>query len=706
MLNADDPTTHPAVQRLARIATTNERPIVLWVGAGASSWLGYPPWEELTRALRRSFFREVHGFDNDRAMTHIDKKEFQAVFQMCKDLDPPAYRKFIVDSFVPREQTNVYKTFVGLLQKISPLFLLTTNVDEMLEKSLLQTETVQRTDLERCIGLLHNRRSFVGKLHGSVSTVQSTVFTTADYDALVRDRAYVNFLKCVFTSCTVVFLGYSVRDEYVIKLLLENMEEMELFGPGPHFAVTNNAVSVASVQRIGYSLKVRPDHSAALSVLDFVIPSFRTKDSIGTAVTEPQTIEPGNLSVAGAVPSGRTAYFISDLMPPGTWQTSQEFIATGSGGEIEGAFGLGFTNDEVPLPISTALHDIIVGLICFDYIYLPFSVLGSAHNLLGSALFWELVQSDVLRFVHSEAKPGVLFHKGEPLGSIGDVTGGTTLGPDPPALSVLIRNALAASPGKETVAESLFDILERKTVVYQRYKEAGIPSIVRSALLMPAVSRLLGIGDTILPGQVPRWLRYPYLRLAHLVQTGVLCSEYGIQAAKVPFGGVQLTTAAFGVQPTDMLADHVASYVLSGAYNSDLGAVVGSDMSTVRGIISFRESPEGEAFRRETGQVLATESGREFNISVNAGLSRAVPVAILQRAQDRLLRLMTESARVTRVPAVWGSTLRSDASTRYWRVKSRKLLLEMCKARGIQRNDPCICGSGERLRLCCLAPLQ
>lgn len=429
-------------------------------------------------------------------------------------------------------------------------------------------------------------------------------------------------------------------------------------------------------------------------------------ESITTGATERQGVETSDRTIVGAVPSGQTAYFISDLMPPGAWQTSQEITAQGPAGEIEGAFGLGFTNDEVPLPFSTALHDIVVGLICFDYVYLPFTVLGSAHNLLGSEVFWELVQSDVLHFVHSESRLGVLFGKGEPIGDIGDVIGGTAQGPEPPPLSELIRRSLAPAPGKQQLAERLFDTLERRTLVYRQYKEANVPSLVRGALMMPGVSRLLGVGDTILPTQVPRWLRYPYLRLAHLVQTGVLCAEYGFQAAKVPFGGVQLTAAAFGVQSKDMQADHVASYVLSGAYNSDLGALVSSDMSVMRGIIGFRGSPAGEAFRRETGKVLATESGREFNASVNAGLSQALPIAVLQRAQDRLLRLMTESARVTRVPAVWGSTLLSDTSTRYWRAKSRRLLLEMCKTRGIERNDPCICGSLEKLRLCCLAPLQ
>jgi hypothetical protein len=214
------------------------------------------------------------------------------------------------------------------------------------------------------------------------------------------------------------------------------------------------------------------------------------------------------------------------------------------------------------------------------------------------------------------------------------------------------------------------------------------------------------VADAFVPPQAPKWLRYPYLRLGHLVQTAALCTEYGIQAAKVPFGGVQLTTAAFGIQSADWQADHLASYAVSGAFDSDLGALVQQDMSILRGVVRVRSSAEGESFRRETGQVLAVQSGGAFSASVNAGLSRTIPVAVLQRAHDRLLRLMTESARVTRVPAVWGSSLQSDASTRFWRMKSQKMLLEICTTRGIGKNDPCICGSGEKFRLCCLPPLR
>lgn len=355
---------------------------------------------------------------------------------------------------------------------------------------------------------------------------------------------------------------------------------------------------------------------------------------------------------------------------------------------------------------STALHDIAVALICFDYIYLPTTALAPAHRVLGSELFWDLVQQDILRLIHNTADVGALFHPQEPIGSIENVTPRGKQGAEPRPVSEVIRRTLHPAPGREKEAEHFFEGLERKTTIYRRANEISLPSLVRSALLMPAVSRLLGIGDAILPTQVPRWLRYPYLRLSHLVQTAALCTEYGIQAAKVTFGGAQLTSAAFGVQPAELHAEHLASYVSSGAFNSDLGALVQQDMSILRGILRFRGSAEGESFRLELGQTLCTGTGREFNASVNAGLSRTIPHGVLQRAHDQLLRLMTENARITPVPAVWGDARHSDTSTRYWRIKCQKLLLEMCKARGIEKNDPCICGSGEKLRLCCLPPLR
>jgi hypothetical protein len=141
-------------------------------------------------------------------------------------------------------------------------------------------------------------------------------------------------------------------------------------------------------------------------------------------------------------------------------------------------------------------------------------------------------------------------------------------------------------------------------------------------------------------------------------------------------------------------------------FNSDLGALIYQNPSILRSILLFRASADGESFRRETAAVLATGTGREFSASVNAGLSRTIPLNVLQRAHDKMLALMTESAQVVPVPAVWSNVQQDDSITRLWRVRSEKLLLEICQSRGVGKNDPCLCESGEKLRLCCLAPLR
>src|SRR5579862_2863020 len=704
MLNADDQETVISVRRLKDVSadvSAGNRPIVLWVGAGASRWLEYPSWKELTLRLRGNFYRLVSGFNNSRAIRLINKEDFPEVFQLCKDLDSATYHRLIAGEFEPRPITDTYARFITLVRKISPLFVLTSNVDEMLEGQLGDSAIIQKSDLPRCIDLLQRRVPFIAKLHGSVSSVESMVFTTADYSGLINSTSYVQTLKYIFASCSVVFLGYGVRDSYVIRLLAENAAESDLFGPGPHFVVTNDAPSVASLRPIRYHIKLHRDHRAALSVLDVIRQAAEAKVLVSAAPPDKLPIDENALPF-GAVPSGKTAYYISDITAPGTWQTSQEITAKQEDGRVvEGAVGLGFTNDEVPFREGTALHDLAVALICFDYVYVPLGALPRVLSVLREDLFRELLKRDCFRLIHSTAEIGILFQPQEAIGDLGNLTLRAKEGGAPEGLSARIRRILNAVPGKEAEAEAFFEQLEVRTAVYERADEIQLPSMVRSAFLMPGISKLLGIGDAILPTQAPRWLRYPYLRMAHLVQTAVLCTEYGIQACKLPFGGTQLTSAAFGVQSSSLDADSVASYVSTGAFNSDLGAFLLQDMSIIRKILYFRDSPEGESFRRETGQALSVGDGREFNASVNAGLKRTIPFETLQRARDRLLTLMTERALVTPVPAVWGDSRRSDTSTRFWRARSEKMLLELCSTRGIGKNDPCICGSGEKLRLCC-----
>ena len=216
---------------------------------------------------------------------------------MCRELDSGSYNRFIVDAFAPRTGRSVYRKFVELLEAITPLFVVTTNVDEALEKNLSSLTTVQKTDLRRCADLLHEKTPFGGE------TAWISQFCKVDgfydggyYTELLADVNYLNSLKYIFTGCTVVFLTYGICDQYVIKLLQEDASHMDLFGPGPHFAVTNDSVPVPSLRRIRYLIKANSDHSAALSVLAYLAQSAKpptTMVAVGAdaAFDEPKSVE-------------------------------------------------------------------------------------------------------------------------------------------------------------------------------------------------------------------------------------------------------------------------------------------------------------------------------------------------------------------------------------------------------------------------------
>jgi len=269
-----------------------------------------------------------------------------------------------------------------------------------------------------------------------------------------------------------------------------------------------------------------------------------------------------------------------------------------------------------------------------------------------------------------------------------------------------IRRQLTSVPGKEAEAEKLFSNIETKVIVFADAMTMDTANLIRASFMMPDVARLLGIGEAILPSQIPIWLRFPCLRMAHLVHTGLVCDCLGIQAAKIPFGGQRLASAAFGVQSASESADQYASYALSGRFNTDIGTALLAQPAILQGVMSFRNTPEGESFRREIRDQLLTNAASDFSASINAGLARNIPLHVLQNARDRLSSLLTEKVSLSSVPAVWTNSLQSDDITRYWRAKSRTLLREIAKERGIGGDDLCICGSGDKFRLCCLAPLK
>jgi SIR2-like domain len=214
MLNADDIYTPASLYRL-RDVIRQGRPLVLWIGAGASRWAGLPSWHDSATKMRKVFTKSVPNFPDDLAKSHIASKAYPDFFQLCKEADCSLYNGILLEQFSLPNIGQIYEQFIECLKQLAPLQIVTTNVDLCLEQRLGTIDVIERTDLERCGNSLTSGTPFVAKLHGSVSSIASTVFAKSDYQQIMGSEEYLAAVRSIFSMSSVAFLGYGVQDEYV-----------------------------------------------------------------------------------------------------------------------------------------------------------------------------------------------------------------------------------------------------------------------------------------------------------------------------------------------------------------------------------------------------------------------------------------------------------------------------------------------------------
>jgi len=390
MLDAKDNQTLFSIRSLIK-TIKDKRKILFWVGAGCSAWNHYPLWEELAEEMHSDFLKYEPGYNKDLAINFISSKRFPDFFSLCKDTNERRYSSFLVEIFAPRTSTDIYERFINALSLINPTQLLTTNIDECLENNIKNIAVIQDTDIERCMDLLNKKVSFLCKLHGSISSIKSIVFDSRDYDSLFKNGQYLSVLKHLFSEASIVFIGFGLAEDYILKLLKESAMMKNVFGDGPHYAILDRNIAdlPENTKIIKYISQPHKDHRTPLQILDEII--MAQKPNIGF-IGDTQFKEKHTEIIS--------AHLLSDIIPPGTWASSQTLELTHDDGRISSAIiGNGFTTNELPLTQSTAMHDLIVGLLCFDVVYATIPALSRVHVMLGSDLFWTLIRNNCLQFV-------------------------------------------------------------------------------------------------------------------------------------------------------------------------------------------------------------------------------------------------------------------------------------------------------------------
>ncbi|EMB42119.1 MULTISPECIES: SIR2 family protein [Treponema] len=173
--------------------------IAVFIGAGISKFVEpkYPIWNEVTAKLR-------HELPNCTTNDALD------IAQAYSDQFGETRLAETVSSLFPDYSSNI--DFYRELLKCRPKYLITTNWDNMLQKTIESEAYMYDTiadDKELMDSKLFNKYI---KMHGDFQ--HKFVLTRSSYNSYSKNYPLIeNFVKSILCTHTVVFMGYSLSDE-------------------------------------------------------------------------------------------------------------------------------------------------------------------------------------------------------------------------------------------------------------------------------------------------------------------------------------------------------------------------------------------------------------------------------------------------------------------------------------------------------------
>lgn len=182
----------------------NNNKLVIFVGAGVSMNSDYPSWENLVREFARGL-----GYSKDK-LKKLTNDDYLKIPQQYYNLrGKKEYYSLINDFFNVKANPNVIH---DLIFKFNPNYIITTNYDRLIEKSAEEKgmfyDVVSR---DEDLSYTQNDKMII-KMHGDF-THNNIVLKEEDYLSYSSNFKLIeNFIKSLFSSNVVLFIGYSLSD--------------------------------------------------------------------------------------------------------------------------------------------------------------------------------------------------------------------------------------------------------------------------------------------------------------------------------------------------------------------------------------------------------------------------------------------------------------------------------------------------------------
>jgi hypothetical protein len=240
---------------------------ILFVGPGLSAGVGLPTWSEvLSRMIEWAVENGVDLGDEKKELVHLmEKGHFLIVVEALRSLMGDQLLKVFMlsvfrDSY-PRPTPGHL-----IIPRIPFAAVLTTNYDTILENAYTLSKGVHQpvytqSDIPALIDHQRNHQFYILKVHGDIDRFETVVLGERNYrQAMFMNRAYYEFLKNLFMTRTILFIGFSPEDLDLL-LFLDGLRDL----PGDywrsHYALLN-MTELSSIQRMrwekNYGIRIIP----------------------------------------------------------------------------------------------------------------------------------------------------------------------------------------------------------------------------------------------------------------------------------------------------------------------------------------------------------------------------------------------------------------------------------------------------------------
>jgi hypothetical protein len=273
----------------ALLKAVRDHKCMLFIGSGLSFQAGYPSWSALIATLVDAA-KQVPNARMGGIEQYELKKDFFTLADFARSaLGPAQYSALIRDQLGrPVKPTEAHQ----VIAMTDYRGLITTNYDRLLETTTTQfrqwaPNTFTADSISSLAVALYNPEFFIFKLHGDVTSPESIILTSRDYDRLILRNPHArSFLQAVFLNYTVLFVGYSLGDPDFqlmlseLTLIFQNYipTHFALLPEPPEFTV-EHLLSRMNIQTLPYSTK--DEHQEALELLQifqreapYVVPAF------------------------------------------------------------------------------------------------------------------------------------------------------------------------------------------------------------------------------------------------------------------------------------------------------------------------------------------------------------------------------------------------------------------------------------------------